>query len=915
MKTRIGHFVRKGGILLLVVTATALADSKQPPVWERAGQAYDLCMKIYSLSDWEKAASAFSQFVEKYPTNQNVPLAYIQMAHCYFNLGKDKQAVTALDVVTKKFTASRVAADAWGKKLNLVRDQDDPDRWLDLYEELSKQFGKAPLELSDHIDWRNIKKYWWSIDNTYFYFPHWRRTGWYLQAAETNMRWVENLLWAADTPARAIRALDIIAGTLKTYGDDLPEDWKYAHVLLLRKAAEASEEKDTAESPATAPADKPRTRTAVKTMPKARKTISPEAAEKQFQTYLSVYPKNDPHIIGLWMREADYWSEKDAEKTDKIWSDMMEAFPGYDSLGEFSEKRMDVLYDRRRYDDFVTMARWYLKHFPLGSWRDKAINRWIDMARERAEQGDAGRIPVVLKVLDEEQKRYPLDPVRIRRNLDRRIDLHLAAGNVAEAVKLAGELVSQPYWSAESFEKVEALAKADKKFEPVLAAARKTYKIPAVNETSPAREIYDDLQSRIQDNQTRHMEELGDKLLSEHRNDAYAILGLKALVDYYYSKAIHQSRDKWADLMAGAYPLHPLTQDALSKQADALYGAKDFSRAGPVYNLAFERFPGANSSEHWFGRRVECFSALQKIKARNKYALEKLEKRALGGELEAIGRLGDILESGADDHKAKGDFWAPWCAKWGEKTYQGVYCHARAYEAYYVTPAKMSHWKSIHFPSAIRTARVLRTQTIRPELAWKLNYEDVNLMSQGDMGGEALKTLGGRLRQASGTFRISDRLDLPNFGRAVGNAKQAGRGRSIFQQIFSRCRLRSDKYYLNLMLGAMYKQAEMHSQAAKAFLNAAQLNALRPIDGWGEHAEAAGCLREAKSAAYLTVQMRYFNRIRTAQDVAPRLLKDCVSFCKAHGALSRAGSYLKKLRQMFPASSERGDAEGIVRKK
>lgn len=938
MNTQTCRRAEWGGMVLLLAVSTVSARPAATPVWERAAQAYDLCMKLYNLSDWEKAASAFRQFIEKYPTNQNIPLAWIQLADCHFNLGQEKEALAALDVLTKKYFASRMAGEAWGKKLEVARNRNQPDLWLDLYEEMSRQFGKAPLGLSSRTDWRRLSDYWWGIDNTYFFYPRWRRTGWYLQAADTNMGWVSNLLWAADTPQRALRALDILAVTFKTFGDDLPEDWKYAHVLLLRQAALATNETNkTNEKTSTAgngagktsagksvkkfaaraavPATSSPAGTARNAKKKVYKPVAPDAAEKQWQAYLNAYPKNDPRLIGLWMREAEYWFGKDPHRTDKIWSDMMEAFPGYDSLGAFAARRMDFLYDQRRYDDFVKMARWYLKYFPLSDRRDAVIGQWITLAREKADQGEKGELLVVLRVLEEEQKRYPQDPVRQRRDLERRIDLHLTGGEVSQAVARARELIDDAHWSAESFSKLEFLARDRKEFQELLAEVRKTRGIPAADETSSARALYENLQARIADNQTRHMEELGEKLFSERRDDAWTILAIKSLVDYYYAKALPEPRDKWVDLMGGAYPFHPLTQDVLAKQAEALYGAKEFQRAGTVYDLLLDRFPGSDSADAWFNRRIDCFSALKDIAGRSRYARSRLEARAAEGEIEAIGRLGDILEAAAEGHKAKGDFWMPWCEKWGEKTYQGVYCYAKAYEAYYVAPTQQWHWDAVHFPSAVRVAKALRTQTIRPELAWKLNFEDINVMGQGDMGAEALKTLAERLQQTPQTFRISDRLDLPNFGRAVGNAKLAARGRSIFQQIFSQCRLRTDRYHLHIMLGAMYKQAGMFPQAAKSFLDAGAMEAIRPIDAWGTHVEAAGCLWEARSPAYLTLQMRYFNQIRTAQDVSPRLLLGCVKFCKANNALPRAGGYVKKLRTLFAASAHRGEAEQEIRRR
>ncbi len=849
------------------------------PLWERAEEAYAVACKLYRLNDWDQAGSAFDQFLQTYPTNENAPLACLQRAHCLLARNEFDGGLAMLEEVTKRFGDSCSSEYAWGKMLSFAHAKKQYDRFLDLYEKMTARFGGAPLNVSDRVDWRRVGSYQWRISHTYFHWPRVRTSVYLLSAANPKMGWVQNLLDAADTPPRASRALAIVEKTLAAHGDDLPADWKYAHVILLRRSADASSSKATSK------------------------------ARKQFEAYLHVYPKNDPRRMAFWLFEAGYWRDRDPAKTDVAWEVLTKHYPGFDSLEEPAARRINDLYRQRRYDDCVQLARWYLEHFPLGRRRDTAMTRWIDLAKDKARQGDVSSIAPALAALDGEQKRYSLDARRVRKALVWRIELALAGGKNAEAIPLARKLISDAYWSARSFRKIESLARTNEAFAPILAEARTKRGIPALDEKSPAKALYQNLQARIRQNQVRHMEELGETMFHEYRHDAYTLLAIRALVKYYYGKALHSDRDRWVGVMVEAYPYHPLTQAVLTRQSKALLGAKEFPRAAELLDTALRRFPGAEDYDRWFRGRVQCFKALKQYPQRVAFCHRLLDPRIAAGEILAIGWMGDAEEDVREPYEEQGDYWMEQYPTWGLERPQGLYCLQRAFSSYYITPLRQWRRNLVAYLQAAFVAHKLRQQTFRPELRWRMTFEDINLLSYGKLGDKALPALQARLRDMPKTLHLSELLDLPNFGWAVGQAKLAGAVQKVFQQIGAQCKLPSDRVALHLMLGNLYSQAGMPIQAAEYYLQAGRTSARRPIDCWAMHQEAMRCLATEKSSPYLTQQVQYITQIKTAQDVVPGLLLNCVRFCTKNKNSAQAEKFLHFLRKEYPASAERGAAE------
>ena len=902
--------------LMVAVSVGRAADTKtkQMPLWEQAALTYATAMKMYKLGDWKNTARTLDQFIEKFPSNENVPLGYLQLAHCRMLLEDEKAALAALDEVIKRFGSSKACRFAWGYKLSLAREKKNYDGYIKLYEEMVKKFGRAPLSMSlmysrtyqnssagrrdNHIDWRRYTAYYWRFDQTIEHWPYVRLSGYYLLAAPL-MGWAENLLEVGDTPERAQKLLAIIDSTLKWYGRDLPVDWKFAHVVLLRRVAKGSEE----------PANK-----VDKDLVKGKKpAVDPSAAQKQFDKYIKGFPKGDPRAMGLWLLEAEHAQGTDDAKADKIFNLLTEAYPGYTSLGDRIPVRLRYLYKHRRHDRYVKLVRWFLKFYPTNDWRDQGISYWIRLAKQAAAKDDTSQIPVILKVLDAEDKTYRLDPQRLKANLLRRIDLFMLIKMTREPVELAEKLISDSYWSAESFRKVEALAGKDDAFAKVLEAAREKWHVPVADPKGKTAASFEELQRRIKDDQVRHMEEIVDGMFEEHRKDAYTIEAVKTLVDYYFSKALHENRDKWVQRMISAYPTHPLTQEVMVQQINALRGQKDYKQLGPLLDSAMANFPGAELHLRWFNYRIKCFSAAKDIEGRIKYARGYLGKRAEAGELTAIRKLGDIEEKSLDTWKEKGDYWTSLAAKHA-KTYREVYCLTRAFQCYYIGPTDLWQWGNVDFPSVVKVAAAMRKQTVDPEMRWKMMFEDINMMSKGNYGWEALRTLAARLKEVKNPFQLSRLLDLPNFGRAVGSRRLVGKSKKVLSQLKSMCILKSDLYKFDVLLGVMYQHAGNYFAGAKYYIQAGKY-LLRPIRRWGLHIQATNCLESFKSPGYTVVQRKYIGQIRTSQDVVPRLLLAGGQYNWGKALTKKlAVPFFNTLRKHYPASSYRGTAEGVMAK-
>lgn len=882
--------------ILLLSPADAL---RAETPWQEAAHSYSTALKVYKLADWKKAEAALAEYVKKYPDDQEVPVAYLQLADCRRRLKDWKGRDEAIDAVLKKFPDSKAAQSACGYRLNVLRGRKKYDEWLDFLDDIGKRLKRVPLDFNARIDWRKNSDYWWRFGHTEMWFPH-VRTSAYVLDITPGLGWANHVLLVANTPGRAIRALSILDKTFKYHGQDLPVGWKFTHIELLRRAANYKDD----------PEDKSRQARIIQALARRPRPT----AEEQKAEYLEAWPEGDPRKMGLQLLLAeDAQKEKDQSPADAMYSELMETWAGYSSLGQRMRNRLAHLYTKRRYEQYVQTARWYLKHYPIGPWRDEAINWWIIQAREKAAKGDASQIDVVLKVLAEEEKSYAANIQRLRDGIKQRYELYLAAGQKEKAQAEAAKLLSRSCWSKEGFEEVLADAKEHTFLAPVIAQARKEYTIPEENEKSPAKKQYDELQRRIKDDQTRHMEEIGEEMLTKHPGDAWTIKAINDLVDYYYNKVLVKPRDRWVGVMQKHFPRHPLTQDVVDRQIKAISGAKNYQALEPLLEWAMQHFPGADRWNAWINERLRCFSAQKDYDGGKQYVHRVFGPRAATGELVAINRIvvWDTVNPEGDNHlKVRGDRWRQEAMRWSGKP-QELYCLKNAFDHFYVTPTRHWWWDKIDFAGASVVAAQMNQTTYDPELKWRLEYESVNMLIQSGDAVGAVKKAMEVLEQAEASFQISQRLDLYNLGLTLGRGKLSSKANRFLRGLMAHCKLPSDQYAFKVGLGNMFQAEGNEVQAARFYTMAAD-DVLWPIDRWPIEIQAASGL---PAPGYGKTLMNYSRQIRTAQDILPRLLFYVGNQYVTNGPASKAGQAINLLRKNFPHSQYRGSMEHVIRKK
>jgi len=192
-------------------------------------------MKVYRMGRWEEASKGIAGFIKGFKTNENIPLAHLQLGHCYQQLGEVEGRDKEIDTVIKKFPKSKAAYYAWGHKLTYALKRREYDKFISLYGEVVKAWKRAPLNASGHLDWRKVGNFYWSFHNVNFTWPY-RRTSGYNITFDTKMHWAGEVLKAANNEERATKLLRIFGPTFKKYGRSLPTNWKFAHILLLRRS-------------------------------------------------------------------------------------------------------------------------------------------------------------------------------------------------------------------------------------------------------------------------------------------------------------------------------------------------------------------------------------------------------------------------------------------------------------------------------------------------------------------------------------------------------------------------------------------------------------------------------------------------------------------------------------------------------
>ena len=872
---------------ILISTTTLSAQRRrrrrwepQVPIWQLAAETYKAGEALYIRGDWSAAAKAMGDFTKKFPGHESVPVAWLQIAHCRYNLSDSTRGDKAMDTILQRFPDSYAAEFAWGRKLANARSRNDHDGFLKLYQKLTRRLGRAPFGLSDRLDWRRTGDYWHGYQIYLFWTPV-SRSGYKASAAgRLDRGWGQRLLSVADTPGRVDRLLQILLPTFKQWGRDLPTDWKYLHVQLLRRATKAEE------------------------------------AQAKFLEYTTTWAKDDPRVMSLWLAEAEYAQSAGEEaRADGIYQNLLSRYTGFSSLAARLPARFNHLRTRGRYKDFTKLARQFLKTYPLSGWRNDLLGHWFSMANGK---GRTDRAAEVLKLLEAEKSRYPLNTGLMWQSIHRRVELLLVLGKTQPAVELARSLVDKRYWSSRSFSALRNWSSKNKAFAPLVARAREKWTIPLPNSGNPAAKMLQDLRRRIGNEKLRHMEEIGDEMYQSHRREAETIEAIRSLVNFYFKKVLYDQRDKWAEKMVAAYPYHPATEAVLIDQINAKRADKDYAAMAPLTETAMANLPGSGAWGQWFNFRVECYEAEKDIEGRIHFARKHLRKRAESGELAAIGRLGSFEEKHRKTYKERGDYWMDLAPRHAGN-YRQEYCLNKAFYAYYTHPVAKWQFGEVDFPSALRAARALYDKTSDLELRWKLAFEDINLLSQAREGRLALEVLASRLAGPRKSRRkkisaVGARLDMNNLGRALGLAKLAAEAEPLLSRLQKRCYSNADAAGLTVTRALMYHAQNAYVPAAQEYLALAQ-RAPWPTQKYKWFRQAAECMKSLNSTDYVDLQMGFIRQFKTAQDVVPRLLRELMQFQLGRNRRAGPQPYLGTLIRNFPASKARGDAENALRSK
>ncbi len=211
------------------VKKKAAAKKKDAPLSrsDKAAEVYGAAMKIYKMGRWKDASKGIAGFIKGFKTNENIPLAHLQLAHCYYKLGDKNGIIKEIDTVIKKFPESKAAYFAWNKKLLIALKNREYDKFISIYGEVTKEWKHAPLSFwfdSDPLDWRKVGNFYWSFKNIDFTWPHHRTSGYNIKF-DTDMHWAGDVLKAANNKKRAAKLLRIFESTFKKYKQSLPFDF------------------------------------------------------------------------------------------------------------------------------------------------------------------------------------------------------------------------------------------------------------------------------------------------------------------------------------------------------------------------------------------------------------------------------------------------------------------------------------------------------------------------------------------------------------------------------------------------------------------------------------------------------------------------------------------------------------------
>ena len=798
---------------------------------QKAGKLYGSAISQYNLRAWDQAEPLLEKFIKLYSTHDHAAVARMQLAYCRAQLKDHEGYEKALNEVIKKYPTSPAWYVSYGSLLGRAKSLKDHDKYLDLLEAMLKGLKEAPLSMHGSIG-RHFGDYFnheYGVAHAFTPYASW------MASVHPRPGWVMDMVTVADTPERAQRALAALEKTFKARKGELPPDWQFARVALLRKAGKG------------------------------------EQARMLFDEYVKQWG-DDPRAMDLWLLEITRGpTAKDAAKVDAAFGRLLKTYGGVGALEEPIRHRLYALQGASSYDQFATLARGYLKAYEGSDAWDHIVGWWVSLAERLAAKGDTSRIPDTLKMLDELPDNDSL--ARQRSILYRKFALHVRLEDFDKAVEIARELTGEKHWCAAAYNHVRKHASLNKVFIKVEDEARAKWKIPRVNPASKAFAMLHKLKARLSDDQIRHAEELAEEMFAKHRDDASTIEAVKLMADYCFKKALHEPRDKWMARMVNVYHFHPLTQEVLAKQIISQNAARRYDRLAKAIDTAVKRFPGTAWPWGWYRMRLHCYNAAKDAEGARRLNRTYYGARAEAGEIRAIRQLAaQEMAVHGKDNRAIGDAWAAKARKFAGRP-QELYCLGQAWSAYYWSPYRHHAYdRKVQWNNGLAVNKQLQEQELAPELRWKLAFADVNLLAHKADARAMMAAMDERLTEKR--YRdLSLRLDMPAIGSALGKAKAGKAGIDLAKKFEKLCFTRRDAAAIELMLAAMFAAGEAHAPAAQHYLNAVYAHP-QPARMYHYARSAMGHLRQASQQAYARELGRYVRKVNRVQELVPRLLYD-----------------------------------------
>ena len=806
---------------------------------QQAGKLYDTAMSQMRANQLQQAGQLLEQFVKLHPTHEYVPVAYLQVAYCR-QAAKDAAGMAApLEEVIRRFPGTLAWQIAYAVKLGQACKAGQRDKYLQTVEEMLKQCPQAPMTLTPALVSEPAGYYKWAYQPDSFEQSAFRMGS----IGVGSNGWIMDVARMADTPERADRALKALAPTLRARAKDLPLDWQMAQVFLLRRAGKAEE------------------------------------ADKALDDWVQEWGDDARGINLLLLQAAWVAGEKDPAALDAVWDRLIEKYDGRGSLEGPLYNRVMQLGSAGRYEQFTALARKYVKTYGMGRWQGPILAEWVRLAQPGGPKKDD--LTRVQEAMESVNGATGVDSLARRQFiLNLQVELNRRLGLMDQAAECARALMTA-HWSAEVYGQLKSWSANAPAIEAVLAEAEAKRAIPAADPNDPAAGRLKELKGRLKEDQARHAEEIGELLFSERPNDAATIEAVRDLAVYYHGKVVRDMRDKWTERMLKTYPYHPLTQGVLQAKIAAASAEKRSPDLAEVIDVLMERFPGARD-QGWYVLRLGTFDAANDPAGKLEFVRMIYGKLAEAGDISAIDEIGRYEEPNRTpnridkpDFKGGGDYWMAWAGKF-PNTRTAVHCQVRAFGSYYLETAPPGgFWQNRGFrplwPQAMEVTAALRSQQVDPEVRWRMEFAEVNLLAQQGQGAKALKALDACLDPKARYRDLSLRLDMRALGQSLVADGAAGQAGAVLNKLTKLCQTKQDRDAVEVLQASSYAAAKQYANAARCHLRIVDRSPWPALEVPSFN-EACGLLEQAAAPDYPGIVQAYLAKIPAAQDLAPDIL-------------------------------------------